>query len=205
MRRTLLSLALGVGLAVGTSWPASAQSTEPIRPIDATPFTANGTVLRIVEAPNLRAAQAIVGDQVGPDEASTRAALEGRQGNATRYAAFLTSDVTGRPTVIWIDLSRLRDQDGSGDFPNLKENEAVQIELVGQPEGSFLAHQYWALAKGSAVNNTDWGVRESYNTGPNDAIKARRDNVPDDDEALNQGDKFDNKGRRQKEDDKERR
>ena len=56
------------------------------------------------------------------------------------------------------------------------------------------------MPKGSKVNNTDWGVQEGYTTR-NDSINARVDNGPDDDEARNQGDRFDNKGRRNKDDD----
>ena len=74
------------------------------------------------------------------------------------------------------------------------DGEAIQVELLEQSDGSFLAIRYWELVKGSKVNNTDWGVDEA-NTTRDDSIEARVDNVPDDDEARRQGDRFDEKGR----------
>ena len=111
-----------------------------------------------------------------------------------RAAAFITADFAGQTQIIQMALSKLRDLSG-GRRANLKDDEAVQIMLVEQPDGTFLAIQYEELAKGSMVNNTAWGVQEAYTTR-DDSINARVDNGPDDDEARNQGDHFDVKGRR---------
>ena len=111
-------------------------------------------------------------------------------------AELVTADITGETKIVWVDLSQLRDLDGGG-VANLTSFEAVQIVLREQADGAFLAIEYRELAKGSMVNNTDWGVQEAYTTR-DDSINARVDNGPDDDEARNQGDTFDVKGRRVK-------
>ena len=61
-------------------------------------------------------------------------------------------------------------------------------------EDRFLVR--WAVAAGLLSS----GDIEGYTTR-NDSINARVDSGPDDDEARNQGDRFDNKGRRNKDDD----
>jgi hypothetical protein len=194
MKRLLSALVICASLLVGTIGPTS---TQVIAPIDQPPpavITVNGTVLRIVDAESLQAARDEIRGRLGPlDEMQV-----GRPG-ATQYAAFLTSDITGHPTLIWLDLSWLHDHNLEG-YANLEEDEAIQVRLTAQPEGSFLAREYAELAKGSMVNNTDWGVEEAYTTR-DDSINARVDNAPDDDEALNQGNKFDQSGKRQDDDD----
>ena len=117
----------------------------------------------------------------------------------SREPNFITSDISGQEQVIRVDFSRLEDLD-SGRVANLESPESIQIVLQNNGDGTYLAVQYAELAKGSKVNNQDWGNLEA-NTTRDDSIEARVDNVPDDDEARAQGDKFDNKGRRQKEDD----
>ncbi len=114
-------------------------------------------------------------------------------------AELVTADITGQEKIVWVDVSQLRDLD-SGRIANLKDFEAVQIMLLEQPDSTFLAIEYRELAKGSMVNNTDWGVSEAYTTR-DDSINARVDNGPDDDEARAQGNTFDVKGRRVEEDD----
>ena len=76
-------------------------------------------------------------------------------------ADFITADITGRTTVVRLDLSQLRDLKGRR-VANLKNNESIQIVLQEKPDGRFMAIEYAELAKGSKVNNTDWGVREEY-------------------------------------------
>ena len=110
-----------------------------------------------------------------------------------RYAAFRTSDITGEGQTIWLDLAWLNDTEDRG-FIDLVDGEAIQAELLEQSDGSFRAIDYWELPKGSKVNNTDWGIDEASTTR-DDSIDARVDNVPDDDEARRQGDRFDEKGR----------
>ena len=190
MRGSMLAVALCLGLLMGTVGPAFAQDDRH------QPFTVNGTVLRIVAAENVDEARSIVGDDLSTPVVRS---LDDGRGNARRYAAFRTNDITGEYQIIWVDLSWLKDSD-FGDFIDLANREAVQIELLEQPEGSFLATQYWELVKGSQVNNTDWGVEEGYNSR-DDSINARVDNGPDDDEARNRGNKFDTQGRRVKEKD----
>jgi hypothetical protein len=174
---------------VGAVAPAHAESEHQ-------PFTANGTVLRIVAAPTVDEAMDIVGDQFSAVEARSD---DAGSGVVNQYAAFRTSDITGEAQVIWLDLSWLKDSD-HGDVVDLVDGEAIQVELHEQPDGSFLAIRYWELVKGSKVNNTDWGIHEASTTR-DDSIEARVDNVPDDDEARRQGDRFDEKGRRVDHDD----
>ena len=183
MRHILVALALIAGSMMGAAAPAHAESEHQ-------PFTANGTVLRIVAAPTVDEAMDIVGDQFGAVEAR---ADDSGTGVVNRYAAFRTSDIAGEAQIIWLDLSWLNDTEDRG-FIDLVDGEAIQVELLEQSDGSFLAIHYWELAKGSKVNNTDWGIDEA-NTTRDDSIEARVDNVPDDDEARRQGDRFDEKGR----------
>ncbi len=188
MQRKLLAAVLSVGLTMSTTGAVSAREEHQS-------FTANGTVLRIVPAASLQEAMNAVNGQFGTE---VRMSTDDGRGADTRYAAFRTNDITGEHQIIWIDLSWLKDSD-FGSFVDLADREAIQIELLEQPEGSFLGIQYWELSKGSQVNNTDWGIEEGYNSR-DDSINARVDNGPDDDEARNQGDKFDTQGRRTKED-----
>lgn len=189
MRMGAMALALGLGLMTVTATPARAEREHQ-------PFTANGTVLRIVPAATVGEARNTLDGQLGAEGGPAR---DDGQGAARRYAAFRTNDISGEYQIIWVDLSWLKDSD-FGRFIDLEEPEAVQIELVEQPDGSFLATQYWELVKGSQVNNTDWGVSEGYNSR-DDSINARVDNGPDDDEARAQGDTFDVQGRRIDDDD----
>lgn len=69
------------------------------------------------------------------------------------------------------------------------------MHLLPQADGTFLAREYRERAKGGTVNNTNWSINEASTTR-DDSIHARVDNVPGDDDALNQGDCFDNKDRR---------
>ncbi|MCC6174275.1 MAG: hypothetical protein IT305_03130 [Chloroflexi bacterium] len=190
MRRALLAVAASLGLAVSGGWSLGA-APPVLAEQEHQPFDANGTVLRIVTAPNVHEAMGAVDRHFGP---VTERSDVGRTENTRQYAAFLTSDISGQPQIIWLDLAWLTTSD-YGHFVDLVDGEAIQIELREQSDGSFLAIRYWELVKGSKVNNTDWGVQESYTTR-DDSINARVHNVPDDDEALNQGDRFDQKGRR---------
>jgi len=112
---------------------------------------------------------------------------------------FVTADIIGQEKIVWVDVSQLRDLDG-GRVTNLEDFEAVQIILLERSDGTFQAIEYRELAKGSMVNNTDWGVSEGYTTR-DDSINARVDNGPDDDEVRAQGDTYDVQGRRVEEDD----
>ncbi len=199
MRRGLLGWVPGAGLGLSAVSGVSAEVVQPVTSSAAPSFTVNGTVLRIVDAPNLQAARDRIGSQIGPNTDAQFAQAQQTLTEGTRYAGFLTGDLHGEPSIIYLDLSQLRDAD-IDEFVNLRTDESVQILIRAQPEGSFLAIEYRELAKGSKVNNTDWGNLEA-NTTRDDSIEARVDNVPDDDEARAQGDKYDNKGRRQKEDD----
>jgi hypothetical protein len=96
---------------------------------------------------------------------------------------FVTSDINGQPTTVVLDLSWLK-QEGM-DYVNLDPPVAAEVLLDPQPNDTYLAVQYGALAVGSDVNNTDWGVHEEYTTR-DDSINARVNNGPDDDEARAQ-------------------
>ena len=198
MIQSMLALTLCMGLTMGTVRGVAAQEVpefETLRGDQGQPFTINGTALRIIEAPSVEAAKAAPSDDFDTmPERSTDAGM----GANTRYALLVTADITGEPQIIWLDLSWLKDSD-FGDYIDLENGEAIQVEVIEQPRGSFLAIQYWELVKGSTVNNTDWGISESYTTR-DDSINARVDNGPDDDEARRQGNKFDEKGRRVKKD-----
>jgi hypothetical protein len=189
MRHRLLAAAMSLGLMLGTTVPALAEREHQ-------PFDANGTVLRIVAAPTLQETMRAIDGQFG---AAADKSAEMQAGPVKQYAAFRTSAISGGSQIIWLDLSWLKDSD-RGDIVDFEGNEAIQVELLEQPDGSFLAIRYWALRKGSKLNNTDWGVQEANNTR-NDSTEARVDNVPDDDEARAQGDRFDEKGRRVEDDD----
>jgi hypothetical protein len=160
------------------------------------PFDATGTVLRIVSAPSVGEAMEMVDGEFGN---RLEAPLAQSDHSLKQYAAFRTPAITGYDKIIWLDMSWLKDSD-KGPLVDLVNGEAIQVELLEQADGSFLAVRYWALVKGSKQNNTDWGVQES-NTTRDDSIEARVDNVPDDDEARAQGDRFDDKGRRVDHDD----
>jgi hypothetical protein len=189
MRHGLLAAIMTLSLMLGTTVPALAEREHQ-------PFDANGTVLRIVAAPTLQEAMGAVDGQFGAvvDKSAQMGASPVKQ-----YAAFRTNHISGESQIIWLDLSWLKGSD-RGDVVDLEDGESIQVELLEQPDGSFLAIRYWALRKGSKLNNTDWGVQEANNTR-NDSIEARVDNVPDDDEARAQGDRFDEKGRRVEDDD----
>lgn len=189
MRCSLLAAVMALGLVIGTTAPALAEREHQ-------PFDANGTVLRIVAAPTVQGAMRAVDGQFG---AVIDKSAHGGAGPVKQYAAFRTSAISGESQIIWLDLSWLKGSD-RGDVVDLEDGEAIQVELLEQPDGSFLAIRYWALRKGSKLNNTDWGVQEA-NTTRDDSIEARVDNVPDDDEARAQGDRFDEKGRRVEDDD----
>ena len=184
MRMRAIALALGLGLMATTAMPARAEREHQ-------PFTVNGTILRIVPAATVEQARTALDGQLGAEGGASH---DDGQGATRRYAALRTNDISGEDQILWVDLSWLKESD-FGRFIDLQEPEAVQIELVEQPDGSFLATQYWELVKGSQVNNTDWGVEEGYNSR-DDSINARVDNGPDDDEARAQGDRFDVQGRR---------
>ena len=176
---TVAAMALATGLTFGSLGTATAQAIMPLQPAAPEVITVNGTVLRIVDAQSLQAARDEIRGQLGPlDE------MQPVEPGAGQYAAFLTSDITGQPTLVWLDLSWLHDHNIEG-YANLEENESVQVRLQTQPGGGFLAREYAELAKGSMVNNTDWGVQEEYTTR-DDSINARTKNGPDDDEARAQ-------------------
>jgi hypothetical protein len=191
MRRSLLAAVISLSLVMGSLAPALAEREHQ-------PFGVNGTVLRIVAAPNLHEAKRAVDGQVGAvvDKTGKGGAVPATE---KQYAAFRTSDITGESQIIWLDLSWLKDSDYR-DVVNFEDGEAVQVELLEQPDGSFLAIQYWELRKGSKLNNTDWGISEGYTTR-DDSIEARVDNGPDDDEARRQGHRYDEKGRAVHDDD----
>lgn len=182
MRAKLLSLALGLGLTASSLSPgtAFAQTSQFGRspcpgstlknPADPNNFTVNGTVLRIVSAPTLQQARNLVGGQLATPArelvGGQVGANEDREKSATGracYATFLTADLTGQVQVIFLDLSWLSDEEFF-DFVNLEQNESVQIGLIELVDGSFRAGEYWELAKGSKVNNTDWGILEVWTT-----------------------------------------
>jgi len=190
MRHGLLAGAMLLGLVIGSVAPVLAEGEHQ-------PFDATGTVLRIVDAPTLHEAMTAVGGQLGAvvDKSARIGA-----GPVKQYAAFRTNAISGASQIVWLDLSWLKDSDRGG-VVDLEDGESIQVELLEQPDGSFLAIRYWELRKGSKQNNTDWGVLEA-NTTRDDSIEARVGNVPDDDEARGQGDRFDQKGRRVEDDDR---
>ena len=125
MPRVLLALALVGGLMMGAAMPAQAESEHQ-------PFTANGTVLRIVAAPTLHEAMDAVDDQFGAVKADVD---DSGTGAVNRYAAFRTSDISGEAQIVWLDLSWLNDAD-HGDFVNVFDeklmNRMVECINTGQ-------------------------------------------------------------------------
>lgn len=162
---------------------------------------ANGTVLALTYAPDLRRAVESFNGQFGGTTGRFNGAFQkglqdGPRPGTVPYGAFLTSDINGQPSIVFVDFNFLRGTEQDiGFFTNIEEQESVQFQMTLQPEGSFLARGYGEMAKGSMVNNTDWGISEGYTTRDG-SINARVDNGPDDDEAHRQGNKFDESGRR---------
>ncbi|MGE3270076.1 MAG: hypothetical protein AB7P40_15095 [Chloroflexota bacterium] len=99
-------------------------------------------------------------------------------------AEFRTSDLSGQPETITLDLSWLTDEDR--DYAYFGERTPIAALLQPLDDGTYRAVQFEQLSQGSMVNNTDWGVQEEYTTR-DDSINARTDNGPDDDEARAQG------------------
>jgi hypothetical protein len=193
----LTAAILGAGHALGPPAPAAAQEPEVIRPTDVRPeqrIDLRGVLLSTTNVENAQQAEAVFFQ--GERERFHRASDDpaGRP-----YGLFLTSHMTSEPAYVVLDLSWLADED-SQDFVDLEtfkyptnltvesipSQETTQIQVQPQADGTYLARAYWELAKGSKVNNTDWGVREQYTTR-DDSINARVDNGPDDDESRAQG------------------
>lgn len=216
---SLGALTLTVSLLLGgigsQPTPAVADEIVLIRPGDTRPdqrIDVNGSLIAVTHTENAAQAEAVFfqGAREQWERAPTSPGVH-------PYGLFLTYDMDGRAALIVLDLSWLRSEDDLG-FVNLMLyephsgpgasavrntpglHESIQLLLHPQEDGTFLAREYRELAKGSEVNNTDWGLHEAYTTR-DDSIDARVHNVPDDDEAMNQGDRFDQKGRRVKEDD----
>jgi hypothetical protein len=210
MRRTFVRGlgALAFATVVGIVAPGSgfAQEHQVIRPTDTRPelrIDVVGSVIRITHVENAQQAEAVFfrGEK-------DRYQLDALDPRARPYGLFLTYAMDGRAAFIVLDMSWLEEEDNLG-FVDLMlfetgpaavrgvpgTHESVQLLLQPQQDGTYLARQYEKLPKGSKVNNTDWGVSESY-TVRNDSINARVDNGPDDDEARRQGTTFDDKGRR---------
>lgn len=194
------------GLVVPAAGTASAESITVIRPGNTDPETridVNGSLVAITYVEDGAQASAVffAGEAARYQRAGTDPA--GRP-----YGLFLSHDLDGRPAFIVLDLTWLTAEDRQG-FVDLfvvgpgstagrgasGTHESVQLLLHPQTDGTFAAREYRELAKGSTVNNTDWGIHEAYTTR-DDSINARVGNVPDDDEALSKGDRFDQKGRR---------
>lgn len=205
------ALALGIWLSLGAPGWVTAQEIEVIRPDDPDPddrVDVNGSLISITHVEDAEQA-----DAVFFEDERDRYERDANDPMARPYGLFLTSDMTGEPTYIVLDLSWLRDEDnqqfvdlmvfdpdGSAERNVPGTHESAQLLLHPQRDGTYLAREYRELAKGSQVNNTDWGIHEPTTTR-DDSIDARVHNVPDDDEALNQGDRFDHKGRRVDDDD----
>jgi hypothetical protein len=195
MWRALFGVVLGMSLAWSAVGGVAAQE-EPMdqaiwnagevglagdpAPADAPQqFQINGTILRIAYTANADEARRAF---LMADSSVLRAATDPA---AKPYGLFKQTDTTGEDAYLVLDLSWLAQQD-LGEVPNLEvdqslagEHETVAVLLQQQPDNSFLAIQYAALSKGSAVNNTDFGVQERM-TVHDDAINAS--GVCDDDE-----------------------
>jgi hypothetical protein len=216
MRRTVVQVlgALALAISIGTVAPRAeaAEDINVIRPGDTRPevrIDVVGSVVKITHVENAQQADAVFfqGEK-------NRYQRDANDPQAKPYGLFLTYSVDGRQAFIVLDLSWLQEEDNLG-FVDLMlfdtggapvrnvpgTHESVQLSLQPLTDGTFRARQYEKLPKGSKVNNTDWGIQEGYTTR-NDSINARVDNGPDDDEARNQGDRFDNKGRRVSDDDR---
>jgi hypothetical protein len=184
----------------------AAQELEVVRPVDVRPeqrIDVNGSLISITHAEDARQA-----DAVFFRAERDRYQRAGADPMWRPYGLFPTADMNGRSSFIVLDLSWLREEDNT-EYVNLMlhqtgttavtnvagTHESIQILLRPQQDGTYMAREYRELSKGSMVNNRDWGINASYTTR-DDSINARVDNVPDDDEALNQGDRFDIKGRR---------
>lgn len=188
-------LALCLGLATGGI--ASAQDYPVVRPTDVQPeqrIDINGTMLQITQVENADQASAVFFQ--GERDRFERAADDPQ---AHPYGLFLTEDMNSQMSYVVLDLAWLTDEGGRGyvgletfhtptdlTVEGIPSTETARIQMQPQQDGTYLARAYEELAKGSMVNNTDWGVREQYTTR-DDSINARTDNGPDDDESRAQG------------------
>lgn len=184
MQRSTLALTLGAALAAVALGPvapadsAFAQTTVgTVRQQANDRFQVHGKILEVTHAGNGQEARAILFDN------QTHLVRAATDPNGRPYASFLTSDINGQPTTVVLDLSWLK-QEGM-DFVDLDPPVAAEVLLDPRPNDTYLAVQYGALATGSDVNNTDWGIQERWTTR-DDSINARTDNGPDDDEARAQ-------------------
>jgi hypothetical protein len=135
-------------------------------------FAVVGTFERIIYVASAQEAQsAFFGGQTTNLRAST-------DPQAKPYGLFLQTDATGSDAYLMVDLSWLEESTGEPGFADLQtdralggQHESVQLQLRQLPDNSFLAIEYSGLAKGSMVNNTDFGVQERM-TVYDDAINA---------------------------------
>jgi len=104
----------------------------------------------------------------------------------------IVTDALGKPNQpITVDLSRL-----SGTFTRHGKGEPVALLLEARPNDTYRVLSL--LEEGSYVGGETLGVQERYET-LDSSIKAHVNNVPEDDEALNQQHRDNNLNRKEEE------
>ncbi len=87
----------------------------------------------------------------------------------------ITSDFTGKPQPLTIDISQIRRFEPSVGTP-------VSLRIYSRENDTYLARE--VIAESPYVNRLEFGVREEF-TVRQSSIQAGVGNVPEDDEALN--------------------
>jgi hypothetical protein len=105
----------------------------------------------------------------------------------------VTSDLSGRPQAILVDISWLREA-------QVVAGDPLQLTIQPRESDTYLARSL--VQESPFVNREEFGVREEF-TVLQDSIQARVGNVPEDDEALAKQHR--DKNLRQKDDDDDRR
>jgi len=104
----------------------------------------------------------------------------------------ITDDLGKKNQPITISMSGL-----SGNFVALREGQSVTLEIKARESDTYKA--YSIVGQGSYTDRADLGTQERYET-QDSSIKAHVQNVPEDDESLNQQHR-DNNLQRDKDDD----
>jgi len=99
--------------------------------------------------------------------------------NEDKVTIVLITDALGvKNQPITIDMSNM-----TGQFRAIGVGQSVTISIAARESDSYKA--YAIVAEGSYVRGNDLGVREEFETAGS-SIKAHVQNVPEDDESLNQ-------------------
>ena len=89
-----------------------------------------------------------------------------------------TSDISGTPQLVTVDISWIRKH-----LRGLDQDEAIDLEVRDLPTAAGGIQAIGISGEGSFVDRLNWGVREEYTTC-DDSIRAGVGRAKDDDEAM---------------------